>query len=751
MKPLPASIREKNRLNLIALKGKKQNQLFGVTSLLALAACGDEGTSIFRNTTDKSPTVATTLKDATVVGTDKSPTVATALQDATVVGNDTIIDLDGVFGNGNGNLTLTASLGSVGTDDMLILSDPVFTEGTHTITVTATDTDGDTAKETVELTSDKTPTVATIIDNATLAVGNDGTTINVSSVFANGSGVLNITVSTGTITGGMLTLSGAELAQGANTIMLTATDADLINPDSATSIFVITTDKSPTVTPATIGDTIIAADNNGITIDVSGVFGHPIVGETLTLSASTGTITDGVLTLAAAEIAEGTNTITLMATDADLMNPDSVTSTFVLTTDQSPTVATAIADDRRATNHSDTTIDLTTVFASGNGPLTYAVTAPAGVSTANSSLTIDYSTLGAGAHTVTVTATDRYPENADSITDVFVLEVVKLNDNSLGSYASLLGTTYVDAIIDNSFAEASGQLSNINLDGGKGDSNDTISSNSFHTTGNNITLVHFGGRDGNDTISSNSFLATNNTISLVHFDGGAGDDTISNNIFTSRSVRNVTFDGGDGNDTISNNTLTASDYNIRYATFAGGAGDDTISNNTLAVEQFAHYITFDGGDGNDTISNNTITASDGIVRSNTLDGGDGNDTISGNHFESSGTGGGHDIYWITLMGGAGDDVFRHNTAIQANGELSTIHIEGGEDTDSLDTDKVYFELASSMFTIKFDGGGNGSQITVIDDAKRVNAGENNDVNSYAQYVLIDIEELYFDDTLYEFS
>ena len=671
MKPLPASIREKNRLNLISLNGKKQSQLFGVTSLLALAACrSKQGTSNFRTTTDK------------------TPTVATQLQDATVVGNDTIIDLDGVFGNGNGNLTLAASLGSVGTDKMLTLSDHVFTEGTHTIILTATDADGDTAKETVELTSDKTPTVATVIDNATLAVGNDGTTIDVSSVFANGSGVLSITVSTGTITGGMLTLSGVELADGTNTIMLTATDADLINPDSVSSTFVITTDKSPTVTTATIEDKTLAANNDGITIDVSGVFGHPTDGEVLTLSASTGTITDDMLTLAEAELADGANTIMLTATDADLINPDSVTSTFVITTNQSPTITTAIADDRRATNHSNTTIDLTKVFANGNGTLTYAVTAPTGVSTANSALIINYGELGVGTHSVTVTATD---SDADSITDEFMLEVVKLNGNSSGS-ASLLGTTYVDAINGNTFTR-------------------------------------------------------NDNFYPVNFDGGADNDTISNNTLTAGlSIYSVTLDGGVGNDTISNNTLTAG-HAFFTITFAGDDGNDTISSNTLTASDLIRDITFDGGAGNDTISNNTLTASLDIYTV-TFDGGVGNDTISDNHFESSSTDTARDVYDISLMGGAGDDVFRDNTATQANGELSSITIDGGADTDGLDTDKVYFDLASNLFTIT---GGYGSQITVIDIAKRVNAGGDNDVNSYARYDLIDIEELFFNGTLYEFS
>ena len=128
--------------------------------------------------------------------------------------------------------------------------------------------------------------------------------------------------------------------------------------------------------------------------------------------------------------------------------------------------------------------------------------------------------VGTGTHTVTVTATD---SNADSITDVFVLEVIKLNDNSLASNATLSGTSLADAITGNSFSAST--LTNVDLDGG----------------------------DGNDTISSNTLTASQ-TVETITFDGGDGNDTISSNTLTGGgSVSRITFDGGDGNDTISNN------------------------------------------------------------------------------------------------------------------------------------------------------------------------------------------------------
>ncbi len=265
-----------------------------------------------------------------------------------------------------------------------------------------------------------------------------------------------------------------------------------------------------------------------------------------------------------------------------------------------------------------------------------------------------------------------------------------------------------------------------------------------------VYSITFDGGDGNDTISNNTLTAEIVVYSIT-FDGGDGVDTISNNTVTGGSgtydqVHSIRFDGGDGDDTISSNTLTAG-YYVYSITFAGGDGDDTISSNTLKGDSGIATITFDGGAGDDTISSNTFTGSL-VVYSITLDGGAGNDTISDNHFEATGTGSYGDVDDITLMGGAGDDVFSGNSATQANGELSGITINGGEDTDGLDTDKVYFELASGMFDIT---GAYGSNITVTDKAARTDAVDG--VDSYAEYVLIDIEELYFgdSDTPYVFS
>ncbi len=172
---------------------------------------------------------------------------------------------------------------------------------------------------------------------------------------------------------------------------------------------------------------------------------------------------------------------------------------------------------------------------------------------------------------------------------------------------------------------------------------------------------------------------------------------------------------------------------------------DGVYSITLSSSYVIYTVTFDGGAGNDTISNNTLTGKD--LNSITFEGGAGDDTISNNHFEASGTAFYSEVDGLTLMGGSGDDVFSGNTTTQANGDRSIITIAGGSDTDGNDTDKVYFALESGMFDIS---GAYDSKITVTDKEARTEGDDG--VDSYAEYVLIDIEELYFGDaeSRYEF-
>ena len=336
--------------------------------------------------------------------------------------------------------------------------------------------------------------------------------------------------------------------------------------------------------------------------------------------------------------------------------------------------------------HDQQTFDLGDVFVETAATTYAAINLPSGVILDEGTLTFN-NTLSVGNHPITIVATDG--SDVLTLTLNYALEAI-MDQSGDGSDTTYAGTALADAISGNAFVETNGSLYSVYLDGGA----------------------------ENDTISSNSFTAGDEVYNIT-LDSGADNDAISNNTLTaSRDVKTITFDGGAGNDTISSNTLTAGD-DISNITFAGGDGDDTISSNTLIANDDISSITFDGGDGDDVISDNHLGPMVGVF----------------SYIE---------IEDVTLRGGAGDDVFNGNTATQDNGGLSSITIDGGADTD-----KVYFALASNMFSIKFGGAGYGSNITVTDKGVRTKDG-GDAVDSYAQYVLRDIEELYFAGELYTF-
>ena len=738
------------------------------------------GVNIF--TITATDTDGDTIKHVVKVISNKFPTIANALDDATVVGNDTIIDLEGVFESVYGDHTLAATLGSIGPDNMLTLSDAVFTEGTHTITITATDADGDPTEEVFALVSDKTPTIAAALPD-TILKGNTPV-IDLNGVFDGGSGDLNLASSLGSISSdGMFTLSDAVFTENTHTVTFTATDPD---GDAVEETVEVISDQT-LIAATPLQDATVAG--NDTTIDLSGVFESSV--GSLSLDTSLGTLgTDNKLTLSDAVFIEGTHTITITATDG---NNDALEETFVLVSDKTPTVATALAD-ASITGNDGTIIDLAAVFANGSGgsggsgDLTFS--ASAGMVGSDNTLTLAGSDLVHGVNAFTVTATDA---DGDATTDVFQINATKTFAIAEDAVATFYGAfqhstqtfdveglfitaatsiTFATSTLPSGISLSGSTLSFANTDLSEGahaititatDDNltlshtltyaldaildqsgdgsdstyigttlaDAISDNSFRREG--IENVYLHGGVGGDTISNNSIISEDFNpggfviegfeksydIHSITFEGGDGHDTISSNTLTAEdSVVSITFDGGDGQDTISGNAVHSSSAST--ITFDGGAGNDTISDNTLSSFE-ASGITFDGGAGNDTISGNTISARANISGI-TFDGGAGNDTISDNHFETTSRSNFYDgITSVTLMGGAGDDVFSGNTASQANGRLPSMTIDGGDGEDTVVFRSIAFEYAGISDWIDFsDGGmttitltGDGAAVTLI--------------------------------------
>ncbi|QHT58925.1 hypothetical protein GXP70_02340 [Paenibacillus lycopersici] len=366
-----------------------------------------------------------------------APTVANPVSDqtTTVGASSTTIDLSTVFADSDGD-TLTFSATS--SDAQKVTADVLghtltlapLAQGTSTINVTANDGQGGTIATSFVVTVNAappvnhTPTVANPVSDQTTTVGATSTTIDLSTVFADSDGDI-LTFSavssdpnkvTADVSGHILAL--APLAQGASTINVTADDGQ--GGTVATS-FVVTVNAAPPVNhaptvanPVSDQTTTVGASNT--TLDLSTVFADSD-GDTLTFSAAssdpnkvTADVSGHTLTLA--PLAQGLSTINVTADDG---HGGTVATSFVVTVNaappvnHAPTVANPVSDQTTTVGASNTTLDLSTVFADSDGDtLTFAAVSsdPNKVTADVSGHTLTLAPLAQGTSTINVTADD---------------------------------------------------------------------------------------------------------------------------------------------------------------------------------------------------------------------------------------------------------------------------------------------------------------------------------------------------------
>ncbi|MCH9734079.1 MAG: hypothetical protein K0U78_05930 [Actinomycetia bacterium] len=256
------------------------------------------------------------------------------------------------------------------------------TSGTYTLV--ATDIDGDEALITIEYSiPDSEISIAKALTAQTYEGSDGDVTVSLAEVFDGGDGDLTLTSGNRTIANNILTIDTEKLVDGGNTITVTAKDSD---GDIAIATFVLTVDKAPTVDAGIANIPVFGNSNHTTMIDLSAAFGFAGT-DTLSYIATDKdgstddlVVSGNMLDVSSFALTGGSNTITIVASDTDSNTDDSdkATVTFVITTNKSPTIAASISDEMRATNDSNTTIDLTTVFANGSGTLTYALTASKG-------------------------------------------------------------------------------------------------------------------------------------------------------------------------------------------------------------------------------------------------------------------------------------------------------------------------------------------------------------------------------------
>ncbi|MDY7033888.1 MAG: hypothetical protein SVY10_18495, partial [Thermodesulfobacteriota bacterium] len=303
--------------------------------------------------------------------------------------------------------------GQIGTGESFSRSD--LSSGTHTITLTATDSGGLTGSDSVSISVNSPPT-------ATINSPSDGSTYNEGDIISfSGSGN---DAEDGALTGSSLvwtssvdgqigtgvSFSRSDLSSGTHTITFTATDSGGLTGSDSISISV-NSPLTATINSPSDGSTY----NEGNTISFSGsgndVEDGALTGSSLVWTSSIdGQIGTGV-SFSRSDLSSGTHTITFAATDSGgLTGSDSVSISINVPGNTSPTATINSPSDGSTYNEGD----IISFSGSGNdaedGALTgsslvWASSVDGQIGTSES---FSRSDLSSGTHTIILTATDSY-------------------------------------------------------------------------------------------------------------------------------------------------------------------------------------------------------------------------------------------------------------------------------------------------------------------------------------------------------
>ena len=295
-----------------------------------------------------------TVADTFTVTVKAAPVVASAISDLTGLGSGSTqeVSLSGVFSDADGDsLTISASSSDDAKATVTVASDGSeltvagVAEGTATITVTAQDTDGNRVSDTFDVAvtagqqqqqdppPNQSPTVSSALVDATIVNESGTKEVSHSGVFDDPDGDdLTITagssdddIATVSVSADYSTLTVSAKARGTATINVTAADS---NGGTVSDTFTVTVKTAPVVASA-IADVTGLEEGASQDISLSGMFSDAD-GDSLTITAVS---SDDALvgafvfhnTLTIAAFAEGTETITVTAQDAD---GNSVSDTF---------------------------------------------------------------------------------------------------------------------------------------------------------------------------------------------------------------------------------------------------------------------------------------------------------------------------------------------------------------------------------------------------------------------------------------
>ena len=551
---------------------------------------------------DASGASATDSFTVVVTNTNDVPTVATALVDSAVA-EDAAYSLDAsamctdVDAGDTLTYTMSGAPSSLSITTGVISGTPVNDDvGTHTITVTCTDTANAAASDTYVLTvsntndaPDFTSTPVTSVDEdaaySYTAAATDvdtgdtvtlvGTTIPAWMTFDEGTAGVDLNgdgdydddgesapvAATYALTG---TPTNAEV--GSHTVVITATDTNSASTAQTFTVVVANTNDAPVVT-----STAVTAVDEDAAYSYTVTATDVDVGDTLTMSGTTVPswltfdATTGILSGTPLNANVGANSVVITINDGTVDVTDTFTITVANTNDAPTFTSTAVTavDEDAAYSYTAAASD-----DDGDTVTLVGTTIPAWMTfdATSGALTGTPTNAEVGSHTVVITATDT---NSASTTDSFTVIVANTND------APTLASALSDATVSEDSAyslDVSGMCTDVDV-------GDTMA---YTISGNPSTLTIASG-----IISGTPLQADigSHAITVTCTDSGSASASDSFTLF----VTNVN-DAPDFTST----AVTAVDEDAAYS-YTASASDEDGDTVTLAGTTIPSWLSFDEG------------------------------------------------------------------------------------------------------------------------------------------------------------
>ena len=396
---------------------------------LTITPVTDGATTVTITASDNSLTTMQTIA-VLVIQPNRAPMVVETIEPITLTAGDSglTLDVSSKFLDPAGDVltysvqSADTAVATVSVADSTIIITPVA-EGATTIIVTAQDSEGLTAFQTVAITVTSTPNRAPVpvglIDPITLTVGDGSATVNIANKFSDPDGnrltynAVSSNTAVATVAVASATLTVTPVNEGTATVLLIVKDTHGL---TATRNFTVMVNPAPNRAPVVlrrVDPVTLTAGNSPAAVDIENQFSDPD-GDTLTYTAVsadtavvTASMTDSTLTIT--PVAAGSTTVILTASDGSLNTTQTIAVTVKPAINRAPVVVGTINPVKLTAGDSSTTMNMADKFSDPDGDaLTYtAVSANAAVVTAGmTNSTLRFTPVAAGSTIVMVVVQD---------------------------------------------------------------------------------------------------------------------------------------------------------------------------------------------------------------------------------------------------------------------------------------------------------------------------------------------------------